>query len=210
MIPAGNDTIQCEHDGPARHVAGVPRAVKARLALCQKVSLSAIMREMDTKRCPQCQESFPLTNEFWPKNSRTKTGFHAWCKPCAKKKKAESNQRLHDKDPEAWLERRRGYMASYRERHPERIKAQDRRRNLRTNFGISMEEYDHLSNLQGGRCAICGGDQGGKTLAVDHDHGSGAIRGLLCSNCNTALGLFNDQTDRLRSAIGYLESRQHD
>lgn len=51
-------------------------------------------------------------------------------------------------------------------------------------YGINAAEYDHLLELQGGRCAICRSRPKSKRLAVDHDHKSGAVRGLLCSRCN--------------------------
>lgn len=51
-------------------------------------------------------------------------------------------------------------------------------------YGLSPADYDRLLALQGGRCAICRGRPKSKRLAVDHDHGSGAVRGLLCSRCN--------------------------
>lgn len=66
-------------------------------------------------------------------------------------------------------------------------------------FGIEPGEYDQIKDLQGGRCAICGGVDAGRDLAVDHDHAccpSGAracgdcVRGLLCLQCNTKLGWF--------------------
>lgn len=64
----------------------------------------------------------------------------------------------------------------------------ERRRNshlLRT-FGITLEEYNDLLERQGGGCALCSKtpEQEGKALAVDHDHKSGEIRGILCSYCN--------------------------
>ncbi len=51
-------------------------------------------------------------------------------------------------------------------------------------YGITSDEYDRLLELQGGRCAICRARPKSKRLAVDHDHKSGAVRGLLCSRCN--------------------------
>lgn len=51
-------------------------------------------------------------------------------------------------------------------------------------YGLSPEEYDALLKLQGGKCAICRARPVSKRLAVDHDHASGAVRGLLCSRCN--------------------------
>lgn len=87
-----------------------------------------------------------------------------------------------------------------------------RKGNLARAYGISLEEYDELLKSQSGVCAICGEPewvtQYGKLrmLCVDHDHLSGKVRGLLCSNCNRAIGLLNDDVDTLKKAIHYLQS----
>jgi len=59
---------------------------------------------------------------------------------------------------------------------------------------------------QRGSCAICGKGEAenGKALAVDHDHESGVVRGLLCDHCNLALGRFQDSPEILRRALDYL------
>jgi hypothetical protein len=58
---------------------------------------------------------------------------------------------------------------------------------------------------QHGRCLICRHKcTTGRRLAVDHEHGTNMIRGLLCSNCNTGLGKFNDDITLLKAAIAYL------
>lgn len=51
-------------------------------------------------------------------------------------------------------------------------------------YGITAAQYDELLRRQGGKCAICRARPKSKRLAVDHDHRSGAVRGLLCSRCN--------------------------
>ena len=61
---------------------------------------------------------------------------------------------------------------------------------------------------QGGVCAICGGDENGRTLAVDHDHQTGQIRGLLCSKCNVAIGYLSDSLEILKNAFAYLEKHK--
>ncbi len=58
---------------------------------------------------------------------------------------------------------------------------------LKRTYGITVDEYDRLLASQSGGCAICGGLSGGKNLAVDHDHGTGEVRGLLCKRHNTAI-----------------------
>ena len=76
-------------------------------------------------------------------------------------------------------------------------------------YGIDSRDYDRLVEIQGGEhCAICGEQQQerarGKGLYVDHDHSTGAIRGLLCANCNAALGGFRDNSQFMMRAISYL------
>lgn len=78
---------------------------------------------------------------------------------------------------------------------------------LRTKYGLSPEDYSGMVEEQAGRCAICGGSPAPqKRLVVDHCHASGAVRGLLCGPCNSGLGQFHDNQDRLRAAISYLEA----
>lgn len=83
---------------------------------------------------------------------------------------------------------------------------------LKRVYGITLLDYNTMFESQGGVCKICG-DEGFLMdserhkikLVVDHNHITGAVRGLLCHNCNRALGLLQDNTDVLRSAINYLE-----
>lgn len=82
-----------------------------------------------------------------------------------------------------------------------------RRNELRRKYGITEKVYSQILEAQGGVCAICGNPSSpGKSLAVDHDHESGAIRGLLCFECNTGLGKFRDSLDLLETAHAYLAS----
>lgn len=84
-------------------------------------------------------------------------------------------------------------------------------------YGITEEDYKWRLKSQLGVCAIChlpeiwkapNGDT--ISLSVDHDHTTGAVRGLLCRKCNTGLGGFNDDIDLLKAAIKYLkDSRKH-
>jgi hypothetical protein len=78
-----------------------------------------------------------------------------------------------------------------------------RREELKRNYGISLDQYERLREKQDGLCAICGNFE--EKLNVDHEHVSGAIRGLLCSTCNVGLGMMSDDIERLYSAIDYLE-----
>lgn len=86
--------------------------------------------------------------------------------------------------------------------------------NLKRKYGVSTEEYAALMVAQDGKCAICRRNEVARDartgrlreLAVDHCHKSGKKRGLLCSQCNKGVGHFDDDIDRLRAAIAYLET----
>jgi hypothetical protein len=73
-------------------------------------------------------------------------------------------------------------------------------------YGITGEQYDQLYELQGGKCAICVTSTGAsKRLAVDHNHDTGEVRGLVCGRCNhNLLGAAHDTTDILKRALEYL------
>lgn len=84
-------------------------------------------------------------------------------------------------------------------------------RSLKRLYGISLAEYDEMFEKQEGLCQICGKPETAtfkgvvKRLAVDHCHSGLHIRGLLCSRCNSGLGLFGDSIESLENAIKYLK-----
>lgn len=72
-------------------------------------------------------------------------------------------------------------------------------------YGIQPEDYDRLYAQQGGRCFICQRATGRtKRLAVDHDHATGLVRGLLCKQCNWLLGHARDNPAMILRAVEYL------
>lgn len=104
------------------------------------------------------------------------------------------------------------YMREHRRQRPR----QHREAYLRRHYGVTGEWYDQRIREQGGVCAICREPEiikhhmTGETmlLAVDHCHDTGAPRGLLCSACNTSIGLMKHMPERFRSAIAYLDSHK--
>jgi hypothetical protein len=75
-------------------------------------------------------------------------------------------------------------------------------------LGITEEQYRELYHKQEGQCGICKRrlySKRYKAFAVDHDHTTGRIRGLLCGNCNTGLGLFRDDPIALSRAIEWVK-----
>lgn len=133
------------------------------------------------KKCFRCKRDLELS-EFW-KNKRNKDGLQTYCKKCHY---SLAGSLLDGDTREKYLEIRRS-------------------RHLKSKYNISIEEYERLLHKQGGSCAICDTTLFGKKLAVDHDHETGAIRGLLCGNCNRGLGMFKDNPLYLKQAIKYLK-----
>lgn len=78
-------------------------------------------------------------------------------------------------------------------------------------YGITTKGYNEMYESQQGKCAICNGEgfcmaeHHKLKLVVDHCHTTGAVRGLLCHNCNRALGLFKDNIESLEKAVRYLK-----
>lgn len=84
----------------------------------------------------------------------------------------------------------------------------DKRRDykLRSAYGITTERYNELFQKQNGKCAVCKKNQTDfkRAFAVDHDYKTGKIRGLLCVNCNMALGYIKDEVFILEELLKYL------
>jgi hypothetical protein len=109
------------------------------------------------------------------------------------------------KEREASRERTRKWQAK------PSSKAHVRDKTYRAKYGIGIKEYDEMFESQNGTCFLCpslAGDNGIlkelKRLFIDHNHVTGKVRKLLCSNCNFGLGLFNDDPVLLRKAAAYL------
>lgn len=88
-----------------------------------------------------------------------------------------------------------------------------KRSQLLRRYGLTLAEFDAMRRAQNDLCAICNKPETAKspiadsprTLAVDHDHVTGKIRGLLCSACNSGIGRFGDDLNLMRRAMAYLE-----
>ncbi len=111
-------------------------------------------------------------------DARYRGGHHHQCKACALLAKR------------AW---ERG--------NPEKVQAAHHRRK----YGLTPEALDALVEQQGGACALPSCETSWE--AVDHDHGTGRVRGLLCKKHNTALGGLGDTASGVAEALAYLEGR---
>lgn len=155
----------------------------------------------DTKLCTVCKLEKPIDKFGW-KRQKTLYGIsmlkQSACNPCRV-------------DLDVEYKRRKGVPVKVKrteESKKRRTKEAMRRFNLKFKFGLTIEDYSLLLEAQDGVCAICGKDQlakEGKNLSVDHCHSTLKIRGLLCTSCNTMLGLTMEKTEVLYKAIEYIE-----
>jgi hypothetical protein len=119
-------------------------------------------------------QQYKLPSDFAP-NKRASDRLHSWCRTC---------------------------HLQYSKVHSH--KTRDRR------YSLTAGEWQAMHDAQSGKCAICAGPIAirrtriGEVACVDHDHDTGLVRGLLCTNCNGLLGFAHDNVDVLKSAIVYL------
>ncbi len=125
------------------------------------------------------------------------------------------NKHLRDTNPE-FAERQRENCRQWTKRHLAEKKQYDRsyrakqdpgynRRKALAAYGLTPDDYARMLSLQDGGCAICGrAPKPGKSLAVDHCHQTGRIRGLLCFRCNFGLSFYGECADRMGRAYTYL------
>jgi hypothetical protein len=120
----------------------------------------------------------------------------------------QKNKEKYSAKSKAWREanverakenRRKSYLAN-----KEANLQYSKEYNLKRKFNITSIEYNTMLEKQNNVCAICG-NTCSKSLAVDHCHTTGRIRGLLCNNCNRGLGHFKDNPNYLQKAIEYLK-----
>lgn len=101
------------------------------------------------------------------------------------------------------LARSRTNSLNYQRKHPEKVLNWKLKQ-----YGITSKEYEWMYSYQNEVCAICLKSERNKMysrLAVDHNHKTGVVRGLLCSHCNTAIGKMLDSPSLLRKAADYIE-----
>jgi hypothetical protein len=128
------------------------------------------------KRCSKCGITQPAGN-FSKEPANSTTGLNSQCKNCRKVYARE-------------------WMSGPKGRHI-----------FLSRYGLTLDAYNALVDAQDGVCAICGKPEQAKRgcLCVDHDHNTGQVRGLLCTRCNTGLGMFLDNPSLLLEAVAYLE-----
>jgi len=136
--------------------------------------------------CSSCKVQKILKNDFYKQPLSRKTngnGYLHTCKECVLERNRKSSQKNKNR---IWENK------------------------IKYRYGITVEEYKKLLDSQKGSCSICKTNnpshkrKASNYFCVDHCHATGKVRGLLCSTCNTALGLLGDSKNNLIEAINYL------
>lgn len=140
-------------------------------------NVSSLYPDDKTKLCAGCKEIKPFS-EFYKDRFRY-GGSSSYCKPCGRTQRQEYNKKNPDKS---------------------------RSSRLKNVFGITIDDYNRMFLEQNGKCACCHKHQSEfkRRLAVDHCHRSGKVRALLCTTCNTALGMIKENVETLKEMISYL------
>lgn len=128
-------------------------------------------------------------------------GYVSVCKECER----DASKAYRDANKQSISEQRKEYRAKNKDKHLK----QKRESDLKNKYGITEAEYIDILAGQNGQCAICGTSESEspKRFAVDHNHDTGEVRGVLCSSCNLGIGNLGDSPDRLLSAFRYLIER---
>ena len=146
-------------------------------------------------QCTKCKES-KLETQF-SKDSKKQNGLTSWCRVCRNLKRKDTYYKQLDKE----YTRRK----EYKKNNPEQVKLSNKKAKLKKAYGISHEAYLEMFNKQSNKCACCGKET--DKLVVDHNHTTGQVRELLCHQCNTALGLLNEDVTVMQNMINY--TRKH-
>ena len=173
------------------------------------------------KQCSMCKASKPFAD--FHKSITNSGGYSNYCKPCNSeysKKRYNSKRVYPEKKIDGLMHCRRCDKYLPIDNFAKQKKYQSYCNSCRTHvgrthnlkrLGVSVEKYIELEREQDYKCKICG-EKDNKRLSVDHDHSccdslpacGNCIRGLLCSRCNRALGIVNDDIDLLKKMIDYL------
>lgn len=150
------------------------------------------------KKCNKCLQI--KQNKDFNKRKASKDGLNTWCKTC------------HVSSNMSWVSANKSKVLADKKKFYYADARRVRNKELKHKFDITVDQYDKMFVDQSGLCKICNkpetsNGRGGKLkyLAVDHDHVTGKVRGLLCAKCNKGLGHFEDSIELLEQSIKYLE-----
>lgn len=178
-----------------------------------ELNIEQVRKDGDKFRCKQCR--IESNNKSYYKNREKRVATSQRWK---EQNRGDYNEWMRQ-DRKKFPEKYRMYEQNYKEKHGVK---KVRKMEVARIHGLTIEQYDVFHEKQKGQCEICGKPEtrlsrskdAAMPLCLDHCHickekGQHIIRGLLCHNCNSAMGKLHDNIDTLKSMIKYLEAHKH-
>lgn len=171
------------------------------------------------KQCYVCRRSLSFTL-FW-KNVAKKDGLADECAECGRRKNSNRYYKHRDRylvEMKIAYQKRKKRVSEENKERRKKDPSFFKNGKLRSEFGISLNQYESISCIQKHKCAICGNKETivdkrtGKTraLAVDHCHKTKRTRGLLCMACNQGIGNLKESPHIIQSALNYLQKHKEE
>ena len=155
------------------------------------------------KICTKCAQEKELI--FFSKDKYKKDGRCSACKEC----NVVDHVRRYHSNPESERNRSNSYRDNLRKTNPAKLKLSNRNTKLKRAYNLSDDLVTKMKEEQNYCCFVCKKheqDIKGKGLVVDHDHATGKVRKLLCTGCNTALGLLKEDTTIIKQLAEYVNA----
>jgi hypothetical protein len=156
-------------------------------AIAQERAQQYPKRQVTHKICAVCKVNLPV-EEFY-KSTQHIDGHRPWCRGCT-----------------------RAYNKTHHRTKGKEKQTTVRARTLKKLYNLTIDDYQRMWDAQGGACKMCSRPETNvnpngtvRTLCVDHCHTTGKVRGLLCGNCNVAIGLLQENVATLARGIQYLQ-----
>lgn len=156
--------------------------------------------------CPACQRPRTVDSHDW---SKRKSDLCKKCHDTARSKNKQPKNNGYDPARyKKWVrdnqEKVKENHKRYYEKHKAKLLEQQKNRVIRHKYGLDNAAVQSLLAAQHGMCAICCEALARKKQTIDHCHSTGMVRALLCTQCNSGLGMFKEDKLRLSRAIDYL------
>jgi hypothetical protein len=168
------------------------------------------------KRCNSCKTVFIANSHNFPKDKTAEDGLSVICRTCKRRMRKASPDRTSEGlkqciECEKWLpfdsfssdcSKKDGLRTWCKKCY---AAGPGKEKNLRRGYGITLEQHDHMLTEQGSVCKVCGQLASSDQLVIDHDHNTGIVRALLCRKCNVALGMMDEDPERIQQLKEYAE-----
>ena len=163
-------------------------------------------------KCKTCGEEYEDLKLYFDKHKTTRSGFNTECKICVSKRRKIhyiNNREKIIKDRKEYKIKNREKVLKCQRDYSKNNKEKRRASHIRCEYKVEEIYIQELMNIQSGCCEICGQSlvypNSRRSYDIDHNHKTGEVRSLLCSKCNTAIGLLQEDITIAESIVKYLK-----